>query len=81
MNEEEYNPSCPNDYLKIILQAKTQPIKRKENILTGEEKAWIMLEKMGWKGHGLGKYEQGITIPLIGKKTSKNHGVIININN
>jgi hypothetical protein len=30
---------------------------------------------------GLGKYEQGITIPLIGKKTTKNHGVIININN
>lgn len=30
---------------------------------------------------GLGKYEQGITIPLIGRKTSKNHGVIININN
>jgi hypothetical protein len=51
-----------------------------------------MLEKMGWKGKGktniifiikilgLGKYEQGITVPLITRKTSKNQGIILNYN-
>ena len=47
---------------------------------------------MGWKGKGktniifiikilgLGKYEQGITVPLITRKTSKNQGIILNYN-
>jgi len=39
-----------------------------------------MLLKMGWKGQGLGKYEQGIVKPLIAKKTSEKYGVIINSN-
>ena len=71
-------------HLQILKKAKIISMKKVEikkgKQLTGEEKAWRMLEKMGWKGKGLGKYEQGIVIPLIGKKTSKNHGLIINVN-
>jgi hypothetical protein len=48
--------------------------------LKSEEKAIRMLEKMGWKGHGLGKFEQGIKTPLIAKKTGDKYGVIINSN-
>ncbi|MCL7047469.1 hypothetical protein MKW94_007542 [Papaver nudicaule] len=39
----------------------------------------IMMAKMGWKqGQGLGKQEQGITTPLMAKKTDKRAGVIVN---
>ncbi|KAG6793456.1 hypothetical protein POTOM_002665 [Populus tomentosa] len=38
-----------------------------------------MMKKMGWKeGQGLGKQEQGITTPLIAKKTNRRAGVIVN---
>ena len=38
-----------------------------------------MLEKQGWKmGEGLGKYGQGMTTPLIAKKTAHNTAVIVN---
>lgn len=38
-----------------------------------------MMAKMGWKeGQGLGKQEQGITTPLVAKKTDRRAGVIIN---
>ncbi|KAL0305427.1 UNVERIFIED_CONTAM: DNA-damage-repair/toleration protein, chloroplastic [Sesamum radiatum] len=38
-----------------------------------------MMAKMGWKeGQGLGKQEQGITTPLVAKKTDKRAGVIVN---
>eukprot|EP00249_Psilotum_nudum_P014741 c24978_g1_i1 orf=109-1479(+) len=38
-----------------------------------------MMEKMGWKeGQGLGKQEQGITTPLMARKTDKRAGVIVN---
>ncbi|ESQ33819.1 hypothetical protein EUTSA_v10007861mg [Eutrema salsugineum] len=38
-----------------------------------------MMEKMGWKqGQGLGKSEQGITTPLMAKKTDRRAGVIVN---
>ncbi|XP_038988511.1 DNA-damage-repair/toleration protein DRT111, chloroplastic-like isoform X1 [Phoenix dactylifera] len=38
-----------------------------------------MMAKMGWKkGQGLGKQEQGITTPLIAKKTDRRAGVIVN---
>ncbi|KAL0310513.1 UNVERIFIED_CONTAM: DNA-damage-repair/toleration protein, chloroplastic [Sesamum angustifolium] len=34
-----------------------------------------MMAKMGWKeGQGLGKQEQGITTPLVAKKTDKRGG-------
>lgn len=38
-----------------------------------------MMAKMGWKaGQGLGKQEQGITAPLMHKKTDRRAGVIVN---
>ncbi|KAI5331617.1 hypothetical protein L3X38_021743 [Prunus dulcis] len=38
-----------------------------------------MMAKMGWKqGQGLGKQEQGITTPLMAKKTDRRAGVIVN---
>ena len=38
-----------------------------------------MMAKMGWKaGQGLGKSEQGITTPLMARKTDKRAGVIVN---
>ncbi|XP_062233568.1 DNA-damage-repair/toleration protein DRT111, chloroplastic [Phragmites australis] len=41
-----------------------------------------MMAKMGWKeGQGLGKQEQGITAPLVAKKTDRRGGVIIDESN
>ncbi|KAI4368062.1 hypothetical protein MLD38_016668 [Melastoma candidum] len=38
-----------------------------------------MMAKMGWKeGQGLGKQEQGMTTPLMAKKTDRRAGVIVN---
>jgi splicing factor 45 len=46
---------------------------------TQEEKILGMLEKTGWKmGQGLGKHGQGMTTPLIAKKTAANTAVIVN---
>uniref|UniRef100_A0A0E0JJP1 G-patch domain-containing protein n=1 Tax=Oryza punctata TaxID=4537 RepID=A0A0E0JJP1_ORYPU len=40
-----------------------------------------MMAKMGWKeGQGLGKQEQGITAPLVAKKTDRRGGVIVDEN-
>eukprot|EP01066_Platyproteum_vivax_P015300 Platyproteum_vivax@DN6780_c0_g1_i2.p1 len=37
-----------------------------------------LMEKMGWKeGQGLGRQKQGITTPLVAKKTDRNAGVIV----
>eukprot|EP00850_Spirogloea_muscicola_P014479 SM000104S09349 [mRNA] locus=s104:214887:216389:- [translate_table: standard] len=44
--------------------------------MTAAEK---MMAKMGWRaGQGLGKQEQGITTPLMARKTDKRAGVIVN---
>ncbi|KAK9706973.1 hypothetical protein RND81_07G164400 [Saponaria officinalis] len=41
-----------------------------------------MMAKMGWKeGQGLGRQEQGITTPLMAKKTDRRAGVIVNASN
>ncbi|KAL6839679.1 hypothetical protein ACP4OV_030618 [Aristida adscensionis] len=41
-----------------------------------------MMAKMGWKeGQGLGKQEQGITAPLVAKKTDRRGGVIVDESN
>ncbi len=38
-----------------------------------------MMQKTGWNlGSGLGKKEQGMTTPLIAKKTNANTAVIVN---
>lgn len=38
-----------------------------------------MMAKMGWKeGQGLGRQEQGITTPLMARKTDRRAGVIVN---
>jgi hypothetical protein len=36
-----------------------------------------MMEKMGWKGKGLGKQEQGILNPLTAMKTDASSGVVM----
>lgn len=44
---------------------------------SAEAKAKKMMERMGWKGSGLGKDEQGIVTPLIAKKNSSSSGKIV----
>ena len=47
------------------------------NKLSGEEKAKKMMQKMGWRGSGLGAHEQGRTTALIAQKTDKLSGKIV----
>ncbi|GBG79571.1 hypothetical protein CBR_g29718 [Chara braunii] len=45
----------------------------------GMSAAQRIMQKMGWKeGMGLGKAEQGITTPLLARKTDRRSGVIVN---
>lgn len=39
-----------------------------------------MMEKMGWKqGEGLGANKQGITAPLVARKTAMRSGIIVQV--
>lgn len=61
-----------------------------EDEISTEEKVLRMLEKQGWKMgegmvflifckvSGLGKHGQGMTTPLIAKKTASNTAIIVN---
>lgn len=49
----------------------------KSAAVSGEEKAFGMMKKMGWAGKGLGREEQGMVVPLTMKKTDKMAGVIV----
>ncbi|GJP70385.1 hypothetical protein CLOP_g1334 [Closterium sp. NIES-67] len=52
--------------------------RRRALLSDGLTAAERMMMKMGWKaGQGLGKQEQGITTPLMAKKTDKHGGVIV----
>jgi hypothetical protein len=64
---------------KMISGFEGQEIKFK-NEFKSSIKVKNMLLKMGWKGQGLGKYEQGIVTPLIVKKTGEKFGIIIDSN-
>ncbi|CAA0823756.1 DNA-damage-repair/toleration protein DRT111-chloroplastic [Striga hermonthica] len=65
---DEYDPARPNDYEDYRRERKRK-----------QAEAERMMAKMGWKqGQGLGKQEQGITAPLVAKKTDKRGGVIVN---
>lgn len=55
--------------------ATTQPKKTEQPV------ALKMMEKMGWKGQGLGKNEQGMVTPLVAKSIGKNSAIIINAPN
>ncbi|KAG9147615.1 hypothetical protein Leryth_007391 [Lithospermum erythrorhizon] len=55
------------------------PPQREAEEVGGMTAAQRMMAKMGWKaGQGLGKMEQGITTPLMVKKTDKRAGNIVN---
>jgi len=56
-----------------------QPQSQPEPVKKGNF-AEMMMKRMGWKGegHGLGKNQQGMSLPLSVQKTGDQHGVIIN---
>ncbi|EEA07486.1 G-patch domain-containing protein [Cryptosporidium muris RN66] len=77
----EYDPTVPNIYDDIAQRSneiKSSYIINNNNINSSMSIGQKLMERMGWKqGQGLGKDEQGITVPLIAKKLNKQSGIII----
>jgi splicing factor 45 len=63
----------------IVESIEEEVVKPPEPVKKGNF-AEMMMKRMGWKGegHGLGKNQQGMSLPLSVQKTGDQHGVIIN---
>ncbi|KAL7067777.1 G-patch domain-containing protein [Cryptosporidium serpentis] len=77
----EYDPAVPNIYDDIVQRSneiESNYIVNNNNTNSSISIGQKLMERMGWKqGQGLGKDEQGITVPLIAKKLNKQSGIII----
>ncbi len=58
-------------------QAIQNRMRKSKEANSSEAKAKKIMERMGWRGSGLGKDEQGIVAPLIAKKHNSSSGKIV----